>query len=165
MRREDEFTKLIQQHERLIGKIATAYTATPEDRQDLFQDIVLQAWRAWPQFKAAAQFSTWLFRIGLNTALSRQRKKTIASVSLSPDLAAYNTHSEAPTATEDPYHILQQMIGALPPLERALVLLYLEDYSYTEISGIMGISVSNVGTRLGRIREKLGKQHKSLNNS
>jgi len=149
------FILLIQQHERIIHKVCRIYTAShPEDHQDLFQDIVLQAWKSFPQFNHQSNVSTWLYRVALNTAISGQRKGKARPQSFQDEALLANlpdTTSEGP----DQSQVLYQAISHLPVLDRALVLLYLEDKSGSEIAEIMGISVSNVRTRIGRIKDKL----------
>jgi len=148
------FILLIQTHERIIHKVCSVYAGQEEDHKDLFQDIVLQAWKAFPKFNKLAKESTWLYRIALNTAISGQRKgagrpQVYHNEALIADLP--DALPEGP----DKSLVLYRAIGSLPMLDRALVLLYLEDKSAAEIAEIMGISVSNVGTRIGRIKEKL----------
>jgi RNA polymerase sigma-70 factor (ECF subfamily) len=153
---EDAFVSLIRQHERLIHKVSGLYAANAEDRKDLAGEIILQLWRAFPRYAGAATESTWLYRVALNTALTRQRnERRRPTPSFGEDLLL--NLADTPASDEAHFKMLHQVIGQLPQLERALVLLYLEDRSYAEIAEIMGISVSNVGTRLGRIKEKLKK--------
>lgn len=153
---EDAFIDLIRQHERLIHKVSGLYAANAEDRKDLAGEIVLQLWRAFPRYSGAAKESTWLYRVALNTALTRQRsERRRPSASFGEDLLL--NLPDIPAQDEAQLGTLHQVIAQLPQLERALVLLYLEDRSHAEIAEIMGISVSNVGTRVGRIKEKLKK--------
>lgn len=153
----NEFTAMLQQHERLVYKVCGIYCTDNEDLKDLFQEIVLQAWTAYPRFRNTAKVSTWLYRVALNTAITHKRKQKKHATLPATD----NLHELAdtmPSAYTEEYKILQQLIGGLPSLEKALVLLYLEDRSYQEIADIMGMSVTNVGTKLGRIKDKLKKQ-------
>lgn len=152
----DAFVSLICQHERLIHKICGLYAQSAEDRKDLAGEIILQLWRAFPRFSGAAKEGTWLYRVALNTAIthlrsSRRRPHASESEALLLHIA------DTPEGDDATFLRLHQVIRQLPQLERALVLLYLEDRSYAEIAEIMGISVSNVGTRIGRIKDKLKK--------
>lgn len=158
MQLEGEFIKMIQQHQRLVYKVCSLYTADAEERKDLFQEILLQAWKSYPQYKREAAISTWLYRVSLNTAIGYKRKLKRGPDIVYPELLHNHPEDQLTETDREQYHILQQVIAALPPLDKALVLLYLEDKSHSEIAAIMGISSSNVGTRLGRVKDKM-KQH------
>jgi RNA polymerase sigma-70 factor (ECF subfamily) len=148
-----DFVQLIREHERLVHKVCSFYARGTEDAKDLFQEIVLQAWRSYSAFKGSARPGTWLYRVALNTAMnhSRKEKRQQSLNSIADWYALY----DAPDVYNEEYQLLHRMIDELPPLEKALILLYLEDRSYQEISEILGLSVSNVGTKLGRIRAGL----------
>lgn len=149
------FIELIREHERLIYKVCSVYAVGADDKKDLYQDIVLQAWRSWPKFRAEAKVSTWLYRIALNTAISRKRKPSVKPHY--GENILLNIADPADNAEGEAYKQLYAAIGKLHDLERALILLYLEDKDHKEIAEIMGISVSNVGTRLSRTKEKMKK--------
>ncbi len=153
-----DFTRQIEQYERLIYKICSMYAADTEDRKDLFQEIVLQAWLSYPRFNHASKFSTWLYRVALNTAISHIRKVSRKPVVSGDDTLLQHIADQTPAVQTEEYKILHQLIGDLPALEKALIVLYMDEYSYAEIAEIMGISASNVGTRINRIKEKLRKQ-------
>lgn len=153
-----DFTQLVQQYERLIYKVCSIYTNDAEDSKDLFQEIVLQAWLSYPRFNHEAKFSTWLYRVALNTAINHIRKANRKPRTTGDEALLNHIAEQQPVTQTEEYKILQRLIGGLPSLEKALILLYLDDYSYQEIADIMGISVSNVGTRINRIKEKLKKQ-------
>lgn len=151
-----DFINLISTNERLIYKICRVYENDADMRRDLFQEIVLQAWSAYPRYRQAASFSTWLYKIALNTAIAYQRKSSrniVASVADLPDV-----QHETMEAEEDKYKHMYNLIALLPSMEKALVVLYLDDYPYREIADMLGISESNVGTKLARIKDKLRKQ-------
>lgn len=152
-----EFTTLIKEHERLVYKVSGLYTTDTEDRKDLFQEIVLQAWISYPRFKGASKISTWLYRVALNTALGHKRKKR-HHIAGNDDLLLLHAEETEQDAYAEEYGMMRQMIADLPPLEKALILLYLEDHSYRDIADILGISESNVGTKLNRIKDKMKKQ-------
>lgn len=149
---------MIQQHERLIYKVCNVYAQDGEDSKDLFQEVILQAWKAYPKFEGRSLVSTWLYRVALNTAITHERKKQRSPDITYPDMLQQHPEDNIPDAWKEEYGILQQLIAGLPKLEKALVLLYLEDRSYKEIAEIMGITVSNAGAKLSRIREKLKKK-------
>jgi RNA polymerase sigma factor (sigma-70 family) len=156
LNREAAFVSIIKENEGLIFKITTIYGNDSEDRKDLYQEIVLQLWKAFGQFKGDAKASTWMYRVALNTAISRLRKENKGEVQV-----AYNedlirqTVDDNDALLEEKSKVLYQQIAKLTDLEKAIVLLYLEDKSYGEIAEITGISESNVSTRMSRIKEKL----------
>ena len=155
------FISLIKDQERLIFKVCSMYAERGEDRKDIFQEIVLQAWSAYPRFKHTAKASTWLYRIALNTAINYRRKNNHAvraTVSGTDFLCAAADEVTASPAFDDEYRLMHRFISGLPALEKALVMLYLDEYSYQEIADIMGLSQTNVGTKLMRIKEKLKSQ-------
>lgn len=148
---EKIFLETIGAHQRIIFKVSRMYRNTPEDQQDLFQEIVYQLWRAFPGFRNESKVSTWIYRVALNTAMASYRKQR-PSISLSehpPDLA---DASELPSEREE---WLFRALRTLTEPERALISLYLEDYSYAEIASVAGISENYVGVKLNRIKEKL----------
>jgi RNA polymerase sigma-70 factor (ECF subfamily) len=162
---KEAFLQLLREQERLLYKVCGYYATHPEDKKDLYQEIVLQCWHAFPRFRSEARASTWLYRIALNTAITHKRKehKRIRPVITEQEFDV--PEDLFSRADQEQYTLMQQMISALPPLERALLLLYFEDRPYTEIAEIMGISVSNVGTRLARIREKLKRNAQTISQS
>lgn len=150
----EAFIQIIREHERLIYKVCSLYATGDEDKSDLYQEIILQVWRAYPQFRGQAKVSTWLYRIALNTAISLNRQKRVKQHYEESILLNF---PDPMGGDEEQYKLLYKAISQLPELERALVLLYLEDRSHAEIAEIMGISVSNVGTKLSRIKDKMKK--------
>jgi RNA polymerase sigma factor (sigma-70 family) len=148
-----DFVAVIQENERLVHKVCSIYATEQEDRKDLFQEIILQAWLSFPKFKNASKVSTWLYRVALNTAINHKRREQ--KLPKTADYDGLYEISDTADPFDEEYKILQQLISELPTLEKALVILYLEDRSYQEIAEIMGISPSNVGTKLGRIKAKM----------
>lgn len=155
------FIASIGDNERLIHKVCSMYAVDAEEKKDLFQEIVLQAWTAYGRFKGAASFSTWLYRIALNTAINYQRK--VRKDTVYNDAIILELPDNVSKEEEEKYKIMYRLIGNLPRVERALIMLYMDDYSYQQIAEIMGISTTNVGTRIGRIKEKLKRQAQSTN--
>jgi RNA polymerase sigma-70 factor (ECF subfamily) len=150
---EKDFLDRIADHERLIHKVCRLYADESADREDLFQEILCQAWRSYAGFREESRFSTWLYRVALNTAITHLRKKRRpGDVSAGEEWVRH----EAPT---DPYaeevDIMYAAINRLSKIDKAIILLYLEDCSYDDMSDIMGMSVSNIGVRLNRIRKRL----------
>lgn len=154
------FEALLREHRGLVVKIAAAYAHDADDRHDLVQEISLQLWRALPGYDAArARLSTWLYRIALNVAISHRRRdggrlagRTVPLDSHHLDTIAGDASSGVP---DERLVTLHGFIAELDPMHRALVLLYLDDRSYAEIADVLGISLTNVATRLGRIKQAL----------
>lgn len=160
---ETAFIQMIQQHQKLVYKVGSIYAANRGDKEDLAQEIILQAWKAYPGFKGQSAISTWLYRISLNTAINYKRKQNRSPQLIYPEELLYHPGEQLTDAYNEEHKLLQQMIAGLPPLDKALILLYLEDKSYHEMAEITGISVSNVGTKLGRIKDKMKQQAKQYN--
>lgn len=148
---ESQFLQLIDQHQGIIHKICRLYRDSREDREDLFQEIVFQLWKSAPAFGGKSKFSSWMYRIALNTAIVAFRKKR-------PDIIYGPVLPERPEERQEPEEQREQLFAALRQLndaDKALIALYLEDLSYQEIAEITGISENNVGVKLTRIRNKI----------
>ena len=158
----DQFIALIQQNKRILFKICNSYCRDRSDREDLAQEIVYQLWRSFATYNANFKFSTWMYRVALNVAISfyrKDRRQKNVHV-LSENLIEIENEQE--DDLEENIQRLQGFILELKELDRALILLYLEDKSYGEISEILGITVTNVATKLSRIKEQLKLKFKSL---
>ena len=136
---------------------AGSYARGAEDRADLAQEIAVQLWRAWPGYDPARSFSTWMYRIALNTAISFLRGQAQADRSVPLDDHADTLAGSAAfdPETHERLRLLQRFMATLGPLDRALLLLYLEERSGREIAEVLGIGESNVTTRIGRIKQRL----------
>jgi RNA polymerase sigma-70 factor (ECF subfamily) len=146
----ENFFEKIKPHQRLISQITYAYCRHPEERKDLLQEITLQLWRSIGHFDGKSKFSTWLYRVSLNVALSFERQRWSKNIVFAEDIEARPSPS-----VEDNSVLLQQMLARLEPLEKALILLYLEGHDQESIGEILGISETNVSTKIGRIKQKL----------
>ena len=153
----ETFAALIEAHGGLVHKVARVYAWTAPDRDDLVQDILAQAWRAFPGYDPARPFGTWLYRIALNVAISwlrRHAPRQRRTVPLDVDL--HDTGGRPLDGdTAERLRALTAAIHELEPLDRALVLLYLDDQSHRDIAGVLGISESNVATKLHRLKRRL----------
>ncbi len=159
----DEFLKLVQTHQRLLYKICHLYENNAADREDLFQEMVLQLWKSYGNFKGDARLSTWIYRIALNTALSAIRKnRRRVAVSYPENIPHEVSEEKKDTIQEDKLQFLHQAIAGLTEIERALVMLYLEEKSYDEMEEIMGISAGTLRVKMNRIKEKLKNQTKDF---
>lgn len=155
------FQSLLREHERIVLKVASLYARQAEDRRDLAQEIGLQAWRSFSRFDPSrAKFSTWLYRVALNVAISTLRKSGGGEARWEPLDAHHLDRIGGEVAPEPDERLvaLYDFIGRLDALNRALILLYLEDRPYAEIAQILGISETNVATKIGRIKQTLREQ-------
>lgn len=161
MNTEREFLALLQQHQKIVYKVCNLYMDRHADREDLFQEITLQAWKAYPNFRGDAKFSTWLYRVALNTAITFFRKEQ-----RQPDIYSTDTVPEQEESGADPVEeqvkLLYAAVGQLSRIDKALVMLYLEDYSYNEIGDMMGITANNVAVKMNRIKTRLKEYTQEL---
>lgn len=148
---QDEFVEQIQMHQALLNKLVYLYADQTEDRNDLHQEILLQAWRSYPNFRGDAKFSTWLYRVGLNVSLTKlndQKQRQSAAL----DETVQSTPSTFESDDQLRY-VLQQV----NTLDRTLIVMSMDGYSNEEIAETLGISPGNVRTKLHRIRQKIDK--------
>ncbi|RFM28109.1 RNA polymerase sigma factor [Deminuibacter soli] len=154
MASEQAFISMIRQHQNIVYKVCNIYMDNAEDREDLFQEITLQAWQAYRRFRGDAQFSTWLYRVALNTAITflKKEKRQPATISTEtlPEPVAYHE-----PAIEEQLKAMYKAIAGLSKIDKALVALYLEDYSYQQIAEVLGISANNVAVKMNRIKARL----------
>ena len=149
---EQEFARLIKAHKSIIYTVCYMFSNEEDEVADLFQEVMIKVWRGLPSFKGNSDIKTWIYRIALNTCISIDKKrKHRQETKLSMDI---NLFSDSDKETEQ-VNILHKRISRLMPLDRAIVLLWLENISYDEIGAIIGISAKNVSVRLVRIREQL----------
>lgn len=149
---QDEFVEQIQMHQALLNKLVYLYADQIEDRHDLHQEILLQAWRSYPNFRGDAKFSTWLYRVGLNVSLTKLNdRKQEQSAELDETLQSTSSTFESDDQLR---HLLQQV----NTLDRTLLVMSMDGYSNSEIADALGISPGNVRTKLHRIRQKIDKQ-------
>ncbi|GLQ87957.1 RNA polymerase sigma factor [Dyella flagellata] len=152
---QQAFEKLLQEHQRIVFKVASVYASHPEDRNDLRQEICVQLWRSFASFDARrASFSTWMYRVALNVAISYKRRLR-PEESLEPEQLDTLEGAAGIAEPDERLAALHRFIAQLDPLNRALILLYLEDRDYGEMAQILGISETNVATKISRIKQKL----------
>jgi RNA polymerase sigma factor (sigma-70 family) len=160
---KEEFLELIQNNRGIIFKVCNAYCANISNREDLAQEIIYNLWKSLYNYDNRYNFSTWMYKVALNVAISFYRKqKNIAPIiPLAKDeleIEDKGVHDE----TETNSRLLQQFITELKPLDKALMLLYIDGKSYTEIAGALGISETNTATKINRIKNSL-KQKALIN--
>ena len=153
---EQGFLEILRRHERLIGKLARVYAVSPEDRKDLFQEILFQLWRSYGSFKGESSLSTWIYRVALNTAItSFRRARKFPGHDQPKEGIPIESKSHENLELHERTQLLYRAIRSFNKVDRAVITLYLEDLSYREIAEILGISEDNAGVRLNRIKEKL----------
>lgn len=155
MASETEFTGLIREHQGLLFKVASVYTNSTLDRDDLFQEIVYQLWKSFDSFRGESKITTWMYRVGMNTAISHLKKSKRSAVTLPLSAAIDLGVTALDDLQEERLKLLHQYIQQLNTLEKGLMLLLLEGKNYHEIAEITGLTSSNVGTRISRIKKKL----------
>ena len=153
---KETFLRLLEEHKGIIIKICNAYCQARNDKEDLSQEIVYNLWKAFDNYTPDYKFSTWLYRVALNVAISyyRKEKRSLQYTPYDENLIIFN---------EDGYNkelegnllLLQQFIFELKEIDKSIMLLYLDDKSYHEIAEITGISATNVATKINRIKTNL----------
>jgi len=147
------FENDIKQHEPLIHKVCRMYARLPDDRKDLFQEIVIQLWKAYPGFRGDAKLSTWMYRVSLNTAITHLRRQRTGA---GAELLRIDAIHEIPDQEEDArWQEMYKAIEQLNHVEKAVVMLYLEEKPYNEMEEIIGISTGAIRVKMSRIKKKL----------
>ena len=161
MDKQDQFTAAIKANESFIFKIAAVYTNTSDDKKDLVQEILFQLWKSFDSFQEKSTVATWIYRVALNVALYQMKlsKKRFTTIAIEDDLLKIQDFDNE--EAEERWKIFKQQIDILNPLDKAILMLYLEEKTHEEIADIIGISKSNVGTKLQRIKEKLKSKIKN----
>jgi len=161
--KSDSFLSVIASSKGIIFKIANSYCKNSEDRKDLVQEIVVQLWKSFENYSDQYKYSTWIYRIALNVAISFYRKENRRRQVSNPLSEGILNLAETTVAEESDENmlVLQQFISSLKELDKALILLYLEEKNYKEIAEIIGITETNVATKIGRIKIQLKQKFSS----
>lgn len=154
-RTHKQFLELIKKHQSILHKICFIYCRNGAGREDLQQEIILQLWKSFPSFQGKAAFSTWMYRVALNTAINQTKKPGLLIDSSSSPELSYDP-SESYHLSEE-IQILYMAISRLKKIEKAIILLWLEERSYEEIAEMIGITVKNVSVKLVRIKARLAE--------
>ncbi|MHA3788566.1 RNA polymerase sigma factor [Flavobacterium hauense] len=153
---EKSFVQQLQENQNLIHKICRLYTDGEDAHKDLFQEITIQLWKAYPQFRGDSKFTTWAYRVGLNTAITLYRKKTKSINTIEFDSKVHRFDQDEYNYEEEEHiKLLYQAVQQLNDIEKALVFMYLEDKDYSEIAETLGISEVNARVKMNRIKGKL----------
>ena len=163
--KRSEFLGLISKHQHLIRKVAAIYYKKQEDQEDAFQEILLSLWKAYPTFEGRSKLSTWIYRVALNTVLGGFRK---ASNKVYHNQSDINISEEILDNEEkdlsEEISVLYQAIEQLSDIEKAIIMLYMEERNYDDIADILGMTRTNVGVKINRIKKKLKKIYKKVEN-
>lgn len=153
---EHQFVSLLEQNQNIVHKVCSLYTDNPEAHNDLFQEITIQLWKAYPKFRGDSKFSTWMYRVALNTAITLYRKARKQPRTQAFDTVVYRIGAEPYDPTEEKQlKLMYSAIRELGDIDKALVFLYLEDKNYSEIADTLGISEVNARVKMSRIKTKL----------
>ena len=153
---EKQFVKQLDENQNIVHKVCRIYTSNSDAHKDLFQEITIQLWKAYPKFRGEAKFSTWMYRVALNTAITlyRKSKRQIKTNDIS-DYHYMLKDNPYDGEIEEQMQLLYKAIHQLSDIEKALILLYLEEKPYKEIAETMGISEVNARVKMNRIKTKL----------
>ena len=155
---EQSFVQQLRENQNIIHKICKLYTSDADSHKDLFQEITIQLWKAFPKFRGEAKFSTWAYRVALNTAITLYRKSTRSVQTTSSEtFNFFISQEEYNTEEEEQLKLMYKAVHQLNDIEKALVFMYLEDKDYTEIATTLGISEVNARVKMNRIKGKLKK--------
>ncbi len=149
---EKEFISLVKVNERILIKVCNIYCREEEDRKDLFQDILIQLWKAFPNFGGRSKITTWMYRVAFNTAVSRYRKHKNGLIK---EPISEQIQSDFNSEDDENVRLLYLAIDTLNKIERAIIILYMDGVKYKDIGEILGLSESNVGFKINRIKGKL----------
>ena len=154
---EKEFIELITKHQGILQKICNVYFIRNPYKEDYYQEILIRLWKSYPSFRNQSAFSTWLYRVALNSSIDIIRKQNLQPLHTELSKIDYNKPDREQNVESEKKDILYQAISHLSDVEKAIIILYLEDYNYKEISKIIGISESNTGVKINRIKTQLIK--------
>ncbi len=155
---QKQFVDLLEEHQNIVHKVCRLYTNSKDQHNDLFQEITIQLWKAFPKFRGEAKFSTWMYRVALNTAITLYRKSKRSIQTQDYDSVMFKISSEEYDDTvEQQLKLMYTKIKELNDIEKALVFLYLEDKNYREISDTLGITEVNARVKMNRVKGKLRK--------
>ncbi|MFT3704247.1 MAG: sigma-70 family RNA polymerase sigma factor [Agriterribacter sp.] len=152
------FLEMLRNNNGILHKVCRMYCYSVEDREDLYQEMIMQVWKAFPKFRQESKISTWIYRIALNTAISGYRKeqRSINTVLFEQD-AIHAIYEEQDAEKNEKIKMMNEAIQHLTDVEKALIMLYLDDKSYEEMEEILGMSQGNLRVKMNRIKEKLRK--------
>lgn len=154
--KEKEFLEKVQPHKGIIYKVSRMYMDTPEDREDLVQEIMIRLWTSYGSFEGRSSFSTWMYRVSVNTAITflrNEKRKPPTVIAEEPFLA--NKRDEVDSNAEEKLELFYKAVKQLNSIEKALIFYFMEGLPHREISQLLGISENNTRVKLNRIKEKI----------
>jgi RNA polymerase sigma-70 factor, ECF subfamily len=154
---EKEFIELLNKHKAILHKICNVYFFRNPSKEDYYQEIVIRLWKSYPSFKNQSAFSTWLYRVALNTAIDILRKENLRPINIELSKNEYNISEDEYPDGSDKKDLLYLAINRLSDAEKAIIILYLDDYNYKEIAEIIGVSENNAGVKINRIKNQIIK--------
>jgi RNA polymerase sigma factor (sigma-70 family) len=152
---QERFQNLLEDHKKILYKICHSYCRNPSDRDDLAQEIIVQLWRSFRSFDQRVRFSTWMYRIALNVAISFHRRESVRTRHIVPGSEHLLEALDETGNRSDEVELLYQWMAELDPLNKALVILYLDGNSYQEIAIVLGIRETNVATKISRLKQAM----------
>ena len=152
---QERFQNLMEEHKKILYKVCHSYCRNPGDRDDLAQEIIVQLWRSFRSFDQRVRFSTWMYRIALNVAISFYRRESVRARHVVPGSEHLLEAVDQTANRSEEMQVLYEWIEGLDPLHKALVILYLDGNNYQEIADVLGISQTNVATKINRLKETL----------
>ena len=155
---QNEYIKLIQKHNGIIHKVIGLYVNNQEDKRDLHQEVLLQAWKSYKNFKGQSEFSTWLYKVALNTVLTFNKKRKI-----NEDIDKIEAVESAQESKED-YEILYHVIKSFEEVDRMLITLHLDGFKNKKIAEITGMTQNHINVKIHRIKAKIIEKFKMMNN-
>jgi len=162
LKKSEKFYNIIRENKGILYKVINIYCKNPEDKKDLEQEILIQLWKSLEKYNENYKISTWIYKIAMHVSISfyRKNRKTLTNLSID-SIFIEKEYVEQNDDDKDKERILKIFIEQLNEFDKAIILLYLEDYSYKEISNIIGITETNVGSKINRIKNKLKKAHQN----
>ena len=155
---QERFQAVVDQHKKILYKVCNSYCRNRDDRDDLAQEIIIQLWRSFGKFDERYRFSTWMYRIALNVAISFYRRESTRTRHVISDEEQLLEAIDDTESQPEDIRLLYQFIEGLDPLNKALVLLYFDGNSYQEIADVLGISETNVATKISRLKKTMKQE-------
>jgi RNA polymerase sigma factor (sigma-70 family) len=156
---QDRFQTLVDEHKKILYKVCNSYCRNRDDREDLAQEIIIQLWRSFGAFDGSCRFSTWMYRVALNVAISFYRRESTRTRHVISDEEQLLVAIDDTESQPEEIRLLYQFIEGLDPLNKALVLLYLDGNNYQEIADVLGISATNVATKISRLKQTMKQEY------
>jgi RNA polymerase sigma-70 factor (ECF subfamily) len=158
--RQETFQSMVEEHKKILYKVCHSYCRDRESRDDLAQEILVQLWRSFARFDGRCRFTTWMYRIALNVAITFYRRESTRNRHvISAEERVLEIADQKHSEPDDEVRLLYEFIDALDPLNKALLLLYMDERSYQEIADVLGITETNVATKIGRLKRKMREQY------